>query len=343
MAFDPAGSAAGVVRGWIHAMLAHHRGSEVYQTSTMSALLDGVYDGDVTTRDLLQHGDFGLGTFNRLDGEMLVLDGVCYQLRGDGSACVAEPDLRTPFAVVTWFDADREFDVSAPVDRAELKARIDESLPSTNLIVAVRVTGDFSEIHTRTVTAQQQPYPPFSEATEDQREVRFSDVTGTLAGFRMPDYEQGISVAGYHSHFIDADRSHGGHALDYRLARGRVQISVRSDLHLSLPNTPEFLAAELDRADLDGEIRRTEAGERSDSAWAIRDASGAEEQIQPGEGVAHHDQHHGELPGQLMAGGQQSQGFVVCGDHRDDVSGHHRRHLDDGEHGGMQDQHVGDV
>jgi acetolactate decarboxylase len=260
MAFDSAESAVGVLRGWLHAMLSHRHGNEVYQTSTMSALLDGVYDGDVTVRELLQHGDFGLGTYNGLDGEMLVLDGVCYQLRGDGSAHVAEWDQRTPFAVVTWFDADRAFDVAAPVDRAGLKARIDESLPSTNLIVAVRIDGDFSEIRTRTVTQQHRPYPPFSEATADQQEVTFTDVTGTLAGFRMPDYEQGISVAGYHSHFVDADRRHGGHALDYRLDRGRVQIGVRSDLHLSLPRTPEFLAAELDRADMDTEIRNTEGG-----------------------------------------------------------------------------------
>ena len=120
MAFDPAESAASLLRRWAHAMLAHRHGSEVcYQTSTMGALLDGVYDGDVTIRELLRHGDFGLGTFNGLDGEMLVLDGVCYQLRSDGSAEVAESDQRTPFAVVTWFDADRPFDVSAPVDRAE--------------------------------------------------------------------------------------------------------------------------------------------------------------------------------------------------------------------------------
>jgi acetolactate decarboxylase len=260
MAFDPAGSAASVLRGWAQAILAHRHGDEVFQTSTMGALLDGVYDGDVTILELLQHGDFGLGTFNGLDGEMLVLDGVCYQLRGDGSAHVAESEQRTPFAVVTWFDADHSIDVSEPIDRAALKARIDEELPSRNLIVAVRVTGDFSEIRTRTVTEQHRPYPPFGEATNDQREVTFSDITGTLAGFRMPEYEQGISVAGYHSHFVDADRRHGGHALDYLLTRGRVDISVRSELHLSLPRTPEFLAAELDRTDMDSEIRRTEGG-----------------------------------------------------------------------------------
>src|ERR1700744_6775171 len=102
------------LRDWLHAMFAHRHGSEVYQTSTMGALLDGVYDGDVTIRELLQHGNFGLGTFNGLDGEMLVLDGACYQLRGDGSAHVADPEQPNPFPVVTWVAAARPFAVSGP-------------------------------------------------------------------------------------------------------------------------------------------------------------------------------------------------------------------------------------
>jgi acetolactate decarboxylase len=241
-------------------MRAHRRGREVYQTSTMGALLDGVYEGDFTTRELLRHGDFGLGTFNRLDGEMLVLDGVCYQLRGDGSAKIAGPDEMTPFAALTWFHADHTIDLPAPCDRAALKALIDDSLESTNLMVAVRITGDFSMIRTRTVTEQHQPYRPFTEATRDQQELTFVDVTGTLAGFRMPEFEQGISVAGYHSHFIDQDHQHGGHALDYRPVRGIVEISVRSELHLSLQRTAQFLSAELNSADIDGQIRQTEGG-----------------------------------------------------------------------------------
>jgi acetolactate decarboxylase len=236
----------------------HRHGSEIFQTSTMGALLGGVYEGDVTIRELLRHGDFGLGTFNGLDGEMLVLDGTCYQLRGDGSATLADPDELTPFAAVTWFRADRTIEVSAPHDRAALKALIDEALGSANLMIAVRVTGHFSTMRTRTVTEQHRPYRPFTEATQDQQEVTFVDVDGTLAGFRMPDYEQGISVAGYHSHFIDDDRRHGGHTLDYRLDRGTVEIGVRSELHLSLQRTAEFLQADLNPADLESQIRQTE-------------------------------------------------------------------------------------
>jgi acetolactate decarboxylase len=150
--------------------------------------------------------------------------------------------------------------VSAPSDAAALKAVIDGTVSSTNLIVAIRITADFNEIHTRTVTAQHKPYRPFTEATQDQHEVRFADVSGTLAGFRTPAYEQGISVAGYHTHFIDKDRRHGGHALNYRLSRGTVEICTRSELHLSLQRTTEFLGADLSAGDVDSQIRQTEGG-----------------------------------------------------------------------------------
>ena len=255
-----ADSPAAAVLRWAHANLTHRHGREVYQTSTMGPLLRGVYDGNVPIRELLRHGDFGLGTFNRLDGEMLVLDGVCYQLRSDGRATIADPQQRTPFAAVTWFHTDHTLEVSAPSDRAGVTALIDGALESTNLMVAVRVAGEFSMIRTRTVTEQHQPYRPFTDATQDQQEVVFEDVTGTLAGLRMPEFEQGISVAGYHSHFIDEDHRHGGHALDYLLVRGTVEISVRSELHLSLQRTPEFLGADLTGGDIDGQIRRTEGG-----------------------------------------------------------------------------------
>ena len=265
------GQHVGGFRRWARTMLAHRRpdngihqdheaGRAVYQTSTMGALLDGIYDGDVTIAELLRHGDFGLGTFNHLDGEMLVLDGVCYRLRADGTATAAGETDRTPFATVTWFQADTTLAISVPTDRAALAERIDESLQSRNLIVAVRANGHFSRIHTRTVTEQHKPYPPLTEATSGQREATFTDVDGTVAGFRMPDYEQGISVAGYHLHYIDAARHRGGHAFDFELERGTVEISVLSELHLSLPRTPQFLQADLDPADVNERIRRTEDG-----------------------------------------------------------------------------------
>jgi acetolactate decarboxylase len=243
-------------------MAAQHYGGarELYQSSTMGALLDGVYDGDVTTAEILRHGDFGLGTFNHLDGEMVILDGVCYHLRADGSATVAADTELTPFAAVTRFRTDLMLAFTEPTNRADAVARIDDLIGSQNLMYAIRVSARFSEMITRTVMAQTPPYPPLIEATKGQAETRFTDVAGTLAGFRLPEYDQGISVAGYHLHVLDEHRSRGGHALDFEISHGDVHICILSELHLSLPRTPAFLAATLTAADSAEQIRQAEGG-----------------------------------------------------------------------------------
>jgi acetolactate decarboxylase len=243
-------------RRWAAGLLGHQ--SEVYQYSTISALLDGVYDGEATVADILQHGDFGLGTFNHLDGEMVILDGICYRLRADGTATRAAQTDRTPFAAITRFHRDFEIPIRAPTDRAAVIAAIDQRITSTNLIYAIRVTGHFADLHTRTVMEQHQPYPPLTEATEGQAEARFTDVAGTLVGFRTPDFEQGISVAGYHLHFLNDDRTAGGHVLDFTCERCDVAVSAASQLHLSLPTSGAFLQARLSADDMGDQITKAE-------------------------------------------------------------------------------------
>jgi acetolactate decarboxylase len=273
---DPRGAASAAAnspannafRRFVKTMLSHHHGAphsqhaaaEVYQTSTMAALLDGIYDGEVSVGELLDHGDFGLGTFNHLDGEMVVLGGVCHHLRADGSARVAATDEHTPFAAVTWFQPEQTLPMTEPADRAEIQARIDAAIKTGNLIQAVRITGMFSRILTRTVMAQTPPYPPLTEATADQQVNELRDVTGTLAGFRTPDYEQGISVPGYHLHFIDESRTRGGHVLDFEIKQGTATIATSSELHLSLPRSPAFLTANMSMANIAEQIHQTEGG-----------------------------------------------------------------------------------
>ncbi len=242
---------------WAAKLLAHQT-AEVYQFSTISALLEGVYDGDITVAELLRHGDFGLGTFNHLDGEMVVLDGVCYRLRADGSASRAAPTDRTPFAAVARFHTDFEISIQTHTDRTDLTSAIDRQIQSTNLIYAIRITGHFRELHTRTVMAQQPPYQPLTEATEGQAEKVFTDVSGTVVGFRTPDFEQGISVAGYHLHFLNSDRTGGGHIFDFSLERGEVAVSGAAQLHLSLPTSGAFLDAQLSGPDLSERIGKAE-------------------------------------------------------------------------------------
>ncbi|TQR87508.1 acetolactate decarboxylase [Mycobacterium hodleri] len=254
---------------WARKVVAHHgetltgdpHSAEVFQFSTMSALLDGVYDGDITIEELLRHGDFGLGTFNRLDGEMIILDGVCYHLRADGSATVADPADRTPFAAVTHFTPSTTLTVDVPTSRADVLALIDQKVESHNLIHAIRVTGALSNVHTRTVKAQTPPYPPLTEASDGQAVKTFERVDGVLVGFRTPEFEQGISVAGYHLHFLDAARTSGGHVLDFTLDSGDVEISTASELHLRLPTSGPFLHADLAGEDVSAQIHHAEGGD----------------------------------------------------------------------------------
>jgi acetolactate decarboxylase len=245
-------------RAHAHAVAAGNAPHTVFQTSTMAALLAGVYDGDVTIAELLTHGNFGLGTFNALDGEMVILDGICHHLRADGTAERASDSELTPFAVVTRFRPQVTFAVDAPTTRSELTELIAARVDSTNLIHALRVSGHFTEVRSRTVARQRQPYPPLTEATKGQTESAWTDVDGTMAGFLTPDYEQGISVAGYHLHFLAADHARGGHSLDFTLQNGTVAIDTENDLHLSLPRSGAFLTATLSGDALDEQVRQAE-------------------------------------------------------------------------------------
>src|SRR5579863_1640279 len=234
-----------------------YRAGELYQSSLMSALIAGLYEGEMTYGDIRKHGDFGLGTFNDLDGEMVGFDGTFYQLRSDGSARPVTADQKTPFAVVTFFRPEQELDVAQPATKNDLLAMI-EKATNANLFSAVRVDGIFEEVRTRTVQRQARPFPPLTEATKHQAEKVFSNVRRTLAGFRTPIYAQGIGVAGFHLHFLRQDKQAGGHALDYRVRAGKVQVCTVHDLQVELPTSPEFLKTNFEDQALNEKIKASE-------------------------------------------------------------------------------------
>ena len=230
----------------------------LFQTSLMAALLDGIYEGDMTTGELLEHGDFGIGTFNALDGEMVVIDGIAYRLRGDGTATAAPADAATPYAVVTDFVPTITRDLPDGATRAEASEAIDAITASANYMYALRITGRFRQITARTVTRQERPFRPMTEATDDDAVLHFDDVDGTVIAFRTPLYEQGIGVPGCHAHYIDDSRTQGGHVLDFTLEHGKVELCLCTDLHLRLPLTAEFREAALSPDDLHAQLAKTE-------------------------------------------------------------------------------------
>ncbi|KJV33125.1 acetolactate decarboxylase [Pantoea sp. SM3] len=231
----------------------------IYQTSLMSALLSGVYDGSTTVSELLKQGDFGLGTFNRLDGELIAFDSNVYQLRSDGTANPANPGQKTPFAVMTFFKPEYHHRLAETATREDVHQVINSKVTSDNQFCAMRISGHFHTVQTRTVPCQCRPYRSMPEVLGNQPTFTFKDTLGELIGFRTPQYMQGINVAGYHEHFITDDRQGGGHILDYVLREGNLTFGAISKLIVELPRDNEFLRAELNPHNLDEAIRSVES------------------------------------------------------------------------------------
>jgi acetolactate decarboxylase len=212
----------------------------LFQTSTINALLTGLYDGETTFEDLKQHGDFGLGTFDGLDGEMVGLDGNFFQVTVDGSVHPVSGSAETPFSIVTFFRPDRTAIIEKADDYKHLTQALDNLLPSENIFYAVRIEGPFRFIRARSVPKQKTPYPPLSEVVRHQNIFEFHDIEGTLVGFRSPHYLQGINVPGYHLHFISQDRKSGGHVIECSMEGVRVALDDIHFLLLALPHTSDF-------------------------------------------------------------------------------------------------------
>jgi acetolactate decarboxylase len=229
----------------------HHA---LFQTSTVDALLEGKYDGDVSFADLAGRGDFGLGTLDALDGEMIALDGDFFQVRADGRAYPVGEQTRTPFAVVTFFEPNLSRTLDTPMDLGALCSLLDRLVGGEVSCYAVRVDGRFDFLKTRSVPRQRKPYPPLAQVVEHQPTFELRDVLGSLVGFRFPRYAQGLNVAGYHFHFITEDRSAGGHVLELGLAGGELRVDAEADLRLELPPgvelpTPDTTDAKKDALD----------------------------------------------------------------------------------------------
>ncbi|WP_424160475.1 acetolactate decarboxylase [Bacillus amyloliquefaciens] len=231
---------------------------QIYQVSTMTSLLDGVYDGDFDMADILKFGDFGIGTFNKLDGELIGFDGQFYRLRGDGTATPVKSGDLSPFCSFTFFTPDMTHTIDGEMTREEFEQEIASLLPSKNLFYAIRLDGVFKKVQTRTVERQEKPYVPMIEAVKTQPVFNFDDIQGTIAGFWTPGYANGIAVSGYHLHFIDEGRNSGGHVFDYVIKDCKVTISQKMNMNLKLPNTADFFNANLDNPNFAKDIETTE-------------------------------------------------------------------------------------
>jgi acetolactate decarboxylase len=201
-------------------------GDTITQLSTLEALSAGYYQGRLSLRQLLSYGDFGLGSFENLDGEMVLLEGKFFQIKLNGKAYSPSLQTKAPYATVVRFKPEHELSLARDTDLAGLKRQIDAAVPNQNELLAIKVKGRFSAIKVRSVPAQKKPYPPLQEVIRHQAVFELSDTTGTLVGFRCPAVLQEVTVPGYHFHFLTEDGETGGHVLSFTLQDGRVALDL---------------------------------------------------------------------------------------------------------------------
>jgi acetolactate decarboxylase len=245
--------------GALHVELLRHRQlrqqlreHELFQASTVQALLGGAFDGDVTLEELLEHGDLGLGTLDGLDGELIVLDGRAWKANLDGT--LTRPDLScsTPYAVVVPFSPGPPVTLRGPFADADLEHQLGGRVDAAQRPTAIRIDGRFETVRVRSVPKQDRPYPPLADVIAQQHVSDLVDVSGTMVGFRFPDALDGIEMVGAHLHFITEDHARGGHVLSYTLLDAIAHLDDATELHVELPsavNAPGH-GATLDQAAL---------------------------------------------------------------------------------------------
>lgn len=231
----------------------------IYQVSTIDALLQGSLEGTMTYGEVKKHGDFGIATFDRLDGEMIAFGGNYYQIKADGQVVAVTDNMTTPFGTVTFFSSDYSFPVRYAANFSDFSSQAEAVLPSKNHLYAIQIRGQFPYVKTRSIPRQEAPNARLIDAAANQSVFEFWQTRGTIVGFWTPDLVRGLNVPGFHLHLLTEDRSGGGHILDFILENTTVEVDITPRFMMALPEGGSFTSADLS-GDLDHELAVVEKG-----------------------------------------------------------------------------------
>jgi acetolactate decarboxylase len=213
----------------------------VYQYSLFTALANSIYDGTLTVAGVKTKGDMGLGTYNGLDGEMIVNNGKVYQFPASGKVTMPDDKTLVPFTVVKFFQPDFVVETGTVTDYPVLKKLAEKQFSSPNYIYALKVSGTFSRIKCGSAEKQELPYEKtLSEAIANRPVFESENIQGILVGFWFPEYVGGVNIPGFHLHFISADETKAGHVLEFEAANLKIEIDQSSGLEFDLPETEAF-------------------------------------------------------------------------------------------------------
>lgn len=228
----------------------------LYQYSTMAALMGGAFSGTTTVENLLQHGDFGIGTFEGVDGEMIILDGEVYKTDSSGISTLQPSNATSPFANITKFSTN--FKKLATTSFKNLNNDLSEYL-NPNYFYAIKITGVFNKIDTRSPKKHEKPYPTLLEILKTQSIFNYKDSKGTIVGFFSPEYTQGVGVGGFHLHYISDNRTQGGHIFNFDIKNATIEVSKPLNFKLELPQSDEYKAVNINLKTLHKEVHDAES------------------------------------------------------------------------------------
>ena len=235
--------------------------NKMYQVSTLQALALGYSRAVISVDELLQEGDTGLGTFEDVNGEMIVMEGHCYRADQDGNIQEVDPETGVPFAAVARLYGDQEFPLNDMPDidsvRTELTRKIEERF-GLNSMHVVKIEGLFKKVDARSEAPYRSHHVPLKEVLgQTQKAFIFEEIRGSLVGVYFPDYMDGINMPGWHLHFLSEDKSVGGHVFDVCIREGAASVDKITNMVIKLPDSPAFDTYSL-KQDLQDEIKSVE-------------------------------------------------------------------------------------
>ena len=209
----------------------------LFQVGTLQSFLDGDYQGYWSFAEIEPEGDVGLGTFEGINGELVVADGAYWHVYPDGSVAEVDPNERTPFAQVTNFLPDRFGSMRGPLDCG---STLDDLLTTQSgfdedVLYVATIRGRFSSITTRAIDKQEPPYHPLADLTPMQHEFPMTDVTGTMVLVHTPGTLETVSPAGFHYHFITADHERGGHVVSCSVVEAQAAFQEMTGIDIEFP------------------------------------------------------------------------------------------------------------
>lgn len=212
----------------------------IFHFSIVDAFLNNLFEGNTTFKKIMEYGDFGIGTMNCLDGEMIILDGKPYTIRADGKAYGIDDFEKSPICVVTHFKKDYSFNIKSLIKYSQLIEKVNSFLPTQNVFIPIKIVGKFKSISTRSIVKQTKPYKPIEDLINETIKFNYTNITGTIIGFKSPPFIERIGVPDYHFHFIDEEKKVGGHLLDFEMITGRIEYAIARDFHVKLEDTEVY-------------------------------------------------------------------------------------------------------